>query len=88
MELVDDIKQDVQRNVRRVKTRLTNSMLAIAGVLSGAEAVLSSVDTSQFPIPQWARVLLIASVMGGAFVARQLALRQAAKAAEMSGEDS
>lgn len=48
-------------------------LILIAGLLTGAEAVISMVGANWLPGPQWARLLLIFCVMSGAFAARLLA---------------
>ena len=58
---------------RLVKKAWSIRLIVLAGVLTGAEAVLSAVGTDWLPVPHWARMLLLFAVLGGAFVARLLA---------------
>lgn len=48
---------------------------ALAGLLTGAEAVVQTVGVDKLPLPAWGRALVILVVIGGAFLARWLATR-------------
>lgn len=47
--------------------------MALAGVLTGLEAIISVVGIDWLPVPLWARLTLIMLVMGGAFASRLVA---------------
>lgn len=47
----------------------------LAGLLTGAEAVVQTIGVDKLPIPTWARAVVILLVIGGAFLARWLAQR-------------
>ncbi len=48
-------------------------LMGLAGLLTGCEAVLTTVGADWLPVPAWARALVILAVIGGAFVARLMA---------------
>lgn len=48
-------------------------LIALAGVLTGCEALVSVYGVEWLPVPVWARLLLIFGVMAGAFWARLVA---------------
>lgn len=48
-------------------------LMALAGALTGLEAVFSTAGADWLPVPTWARMLLIFGVIGGAFAARLIA---------------
>lgn len=50
--------------------------MALAGVLTGAEAVLSAFGPEWLPGPQWARMLAVFGVLAMAFVARIVAQKE------------
>ncbi len=61
-------------NWRKIARKAWSSQLMIlAGLLTGVEAVLSAFGTDFIPLPQWARMILLLSVIGAAFVLRLLA---------------
>lgn len=66
MKLLPDWRQ-IARRAWSIK------LILLAGLLTGCEAVLSAVGTDWLPIPQWARMLLLFVILGGAFVARLVA---------------
>lgn len=53
--------------------------IALASVLTGCEAVLSSFGTDWIPVPTWARMLIIFAVMMAAFGLRLVAQRGLSK---------
>lgn len=56
---------------RRVLRRAWSlRLMALAGLLTGLEAVINVVGIDGLPIPNWARALVLLIVIGGAFVAR------------------
>jgi hypothetical protein len=48
-------------------------LILLAGLLTGCEAVLSTMGTEWLPVPVWARMVILFGVLGAAFVARLLA---------------
>lgn len=48
-------------------------LMALAGVLTGCEAVIQTIGPDAIPVPAWARPLVVLGVIGGAFVARIMA---------------
>lgn len=48
-------------------------LMLLAGLLTGCEAVINAVGADWLPIPKWARMLVILSVIGLAFVMRLVA---------------
>ena len=47
--------------------------MVLAAILTGCEAVISTVGADWLPVPQWARMLIILLVIGGAFASRLVA---------------
>ena len=47
--------------------------MALAGLLTGCEAVIQAYGVGWVPLPTWARLAVILVVIGGAFVARIVA---------------
>lgn len=52
-------------------------LMLIAGLLTGCEAVINVVGADFIPVPKWARMLIILAVIGGAFVTRLIAQKDA-----------
>jgi uncharacterized membrane protein len=48
-------------------------LILLAGVLTGGEMVIQFTGVNWIPLPEWARMLVIFLLMGGAFVARLVA---------------
>lgn len=55
-------------------------LMALAGLLTGGEAVIQIKGVDWLPGPQWARLLIILGVIGGAFIARLMAQQMNADA--------
>lgn len=66
MRLADDWR-DVLRRAWSVR------LMLLAGLLTGAEAVVHLTGLDWLPLPVWARLLLVFGVVGAAFVARLVA---------------
>jgi hypothetical protein len=66
MQLVPDWK-------RLLRKAWSLRLMLLAGLLSGAEAVINVVGSEWLPVPKWGRMLIILAVIGGAFVLRLVA---------------
>jgi len=63
---------------RRVLRRAWSlRLMLLAGLLTGCEAVINVVGADFIPVPKWGRMLIILMVIGGAFIARLLAQKEA-----------
>jgi hypothetical protein len=51
-------------------------LLAVAGLLTGLEALIQFTGVDWMPGPHWIRFVVIISIIGGAFVARVLAQQE------------
>jgi hypothetical protein len=50
--------------------------ILLAGFLTSAEAVVSAIGIEWLPAPLWVRMGVIATIIGGAFVARLIAQQE------------